>query len=214
MSSVTPGSERGAPRTILVAIAVATLGLSVAAGFVLGRARGPASGESVVSRPTPNVVLAMKELARLEAASFHMEKVIELTDAQSRFFGLVTAKDQILLVAVGDVVAGIDMSKVGDSDVEVDGTGSVRLVLPAPEVLSTAIDEAQTHVYGRTTDLLAARKDELEGLARKEAAEQIAKGALDAGILDRARAGAERTVHALLQSLGFQRIVIVWRTSG
>jgi hypothetical protein len=31
-----------------------------------------------------------------------MEKVIELTDEQSRLFGLVQARDQILLVAVGD----------------------------------------------------------------------------------------------------------------
>jgi hypothetical protein len=210
-----PESERRVAPMILGAIAVVVaLGLGVAAGFVLDRARGSASRESVVSRPTPNVVLAVKELARLESASFHMEKVIELTDAQSRFFGLVTAKDEILLVAVGDVVAGVDLSKVGDSDVELDGAGGVRLVLPAPEVLSTSIDEAQTHVYGRTTDLLAARKDELEGLARKEASEQIAKGARDAGILERARASAERTVRALLQSLGFQAIRIVWGTSG
>src|ERR1700733_14073636 len=102
-----------------------------------------------------------------------MEKVIELTDEQSRLFGLVQAKDQILLVAVGDVVAGVDMGKLAESDVHVDETGgTVRVVLPAPDVLSTAIDEKLTHVYGRSTDLLAERKEELETLARKEAAQQ------------------------------------------
>ena len=196
-------------------IAAVVLVLGVAGGFVLGRANGPASKEAMTSRPSPNVVLAVRNLARLEATSFHMEKVIELTDEQSRLFGLVTAKDRILLVAVGDVVAGVDLSKLGDSDVEVDPDGGgVRVALPPPEILSTTIDEAQTHVYGRTTNLLAARKDELEGLARKEAAEQIEKGARDAGILNRARASTAQTVRALLQSLGFKQIVVGWRGSG
>jgi hypothetical protein len=165
-----------------------------------------------VSRPSPNVILAMRDLSRLESATFHMEKVVELTDEQSRLFGLVQAKDQILLVAVGDVVAGVDMAKLAESDVQIDATGgSVRVVLPASEVLSTAIDEKLTHVYGRSTDLLAERKEELETLARKEAVEQIEKGARDGGILDRARSSAERTVRALLSSLGFKTVVVEWK---
>jgi len=208
------GETPRGPLTAMGMIAAAVIiALSVAAAFVLGRAYAPAAtSDRIASRPTPNVVLAMRDLSRLEAATFHMEKVIELTDEQSRLFGLVQARDQILLVAVGDVVAGVDLSKVGDQDVQVDPPGrSVHVVLPAPEVLSTAIDEAQTHVYGRSTDLLAARKEELEGLARKEAAEQIERGARDGGILDRARASAERTVRALLQSLGFERVVVEWK---
>jgi hypothetical protein len=43
---------------------------------------------------------------------------------------------------------------VGDADVHVDASDkSVRIDLPAPEVFSTVIDEKQTHVYSRTTDL-------------------------------------------------------------
>jgi hypothetical protein len=186
---------------------------AVVAAFLLGRTT-PAGGGGgrTTLRPTASVVLAMRDLSRLETESFHMEKVIELTDEQSRLFGLVQAKDAILLVAVGDVVAGVDLAGVGDGDVRVDAaTGAVHVDLPAPQVLSTSIDEAQTHVVSRSTELLATRKEELEGLARKEAAEQIEKGARAAGILDRARAGAERTVRALLQSLGFGTVVVSWR---
>ena len=200
-------------RAVAGAIAAVVLAVAVASAFVLGRAYAPTpASDRVVSRPTPNVILAMRDLSRLETTTFHMEKVIELTDEQSRLFGLVQARDQILLVAVGDVVAGVDMARLGDSDVHVEPAGGgLRVVLPAPEVLSTSIDEAQTHVFGRSTDLLAARKEELEGLARKEAAEQIEKGAREGGILDRARVAAERAVRALLQSLGFERIVVEWK---
>jgi hypothetical protein len=218
MAPVTPAAPaaperdpRGG-RAALGALAALVLVVCAGGAFVIGRAQAPAGGDRVVSKPTPNVIVAMRNLSRLEAASFHMEKVIELTDEQSRFFGLVQATDQILLVAVGDVVAGVDMARLADSDVQVDAaTSTVRVVLPAPEVLSTAIDEAKTHVYGRSTDLLATRKEELEGLARKEAAGQIEKGARDGGILDRARKSAERTVRALLQSVGFQQVVVEWR---
>ncbi len=214
MAPVAPERHPRDARAAAGAMAIAAIVLAVAttAAFLVGRAYFPAAtSDRVVSRPTPEVVLAMRDLSRLETTTFHMEKVIELTDEQSRLFGLVQARDEILLVAVGDVVAGVDMAKLGDSDVHVDPSGGVRVVLPAPEVLSTSIDEAQTHVYGRSTDLLAVRKEELEGLARKEAAEQIERGARDAGILDRARTSAERTVHALLKSLGFERVVVEWK---
>jgi hypothetical protein len=195
-----------------VAVSAAAVSICVAGAFLLGREQAPASPAALVSRPMPNVVLAMRDLARLETASFHMERLVELTDEQSRLFGLVKARDQIMIVVVGDVVAGIDMAKLQDSDVHVDPpTASVRIVLPAPEVLSTAIDETQTHLYGRRTDLLATRKEELEGLARKEAAAQIENGARDGGILDRARTSADRTVRALLQSLGFERVSVEWK---
>jgi hypothetical protein len=209
MVPVPPAKDR---RVALIAAGATALSLAlvVAALLLKGGGQTHATSEAITMRPTPSVILAVRDLSRLEAASVHMEKVIELTDEQSRFFGLVTAKDQILLVAVGDVVAGVDMSKLADTDVQVDPTGGVRVVLPPPEVFSTAIDEGQTHVFGRTTEMLASRKEELEGLARKEAAVEIEKGALDGGILERARANATRTVRALLQSLGFPRVVVEW----
>jgi hypothetical protein len=208
-----PGGGAPANRTAAAIVAAVVLVAAATMAFVLGRANAPTEIDRIVSRPTPNVVLAMRDLSRLEAATFHMEKVIELTDEQSRLFGLVQASDQILLVAVGDVVAGVDLARLADSDVQVDpDAGAVRVVLPAPEILSATLDEAQTHVYARSTDLLAERKEELEGLARKEGAQQIEKGAREGGILQRAHASAERAIRALLQSRGFQRVVVDWKS--
>lgn len=199
-------------RTLAVRLAIAAAFVAAVGGaFVLGR-HTPA-GEAALpgQRPTPSVVLAVRDLSRLETASYHMEKVIELTDAQSRVFGLVEAKDAILLVAVGDVVAGVDLSRLRDGDVQSDlDAGTVRLRLPAPEVFSSAVDEKQTHVYERRTDTLASRNESLEGTARQAAEAQMRQGALDAGILDRARSGAERSVRDLLRSLGFGQVTIEW----
>jgi hypothetical protein len=199
-------------RLVVRVLVAAAFVAAVALAFLLGRWRTPDAPSGPASRPTSSVVLAMRDLSRLETESFHVEKVVELTDEQSRVFGLLQAKDVILLVAVGDVVAGVDLAGIADRDVRVDPvSGRVEVDLPEPRVLSTAIDEAQTRVVSRSTELLATRREDLEGLARKEAAEKIEKAALDAGILARARTGAERTVRALLLSLGFHDVVLTWR---
>lgn len=197
---------------VAVRVAVAVLFVACVGGaFWLGtRAPQGAAGAASI-RPTPTVVLAVRDLARLESASYHVEKVVELTDAQSRLFGLVEAKDAILLVAVGDVVAGVDLSNLSDADVRADdATHSVHLTLPAPEVLSASLDEGQTHVYERRTDVLASRNETLEGMARGEAEKQMRQAAIDEGILARAKANAERTVRGLLRSMGFATIDVQW----
>ncbi len=197
---------------VLWRAAVAVLFVAgVGGAFLLGSRTHPPPAAAATVRPTPTVVLAVRDLSRLEGASYHMEKVIELTDEQTRAFGLVHAKDAILLVAVGDVVAGVDLSKLSDADVQVDAaTHAVRLRLPAPEVFSSALDEKQTHVYQRSTDVLAERNEALEGMAREEAEKDIRQGAVDAGILGQARTSAERTVRGLLRSLGFARVDVDW----
>jgi hypothetical protein len=179
-----------------------------AAAFLAGRAHAP---DPAAQGPAPAVVLAVHDLARLEATSFHIEKVVEATDAQSRLWGLVDAKDQVLLVAVGDVVAGVDLAKVRDEDVKVDATShTVRMRLPPAEILSSSLDERATHVYARSTDVLARRNERLEGEARPAAEEQMRRAAVDGGILERARASAEQTLRALLRSMGYELVGVDW----
>jgi hypothetical protein len=200
-------------RVVLGVVAFAAL----VGAFVVGRGTAtpfklpPATVETVEVHPSPDVILAVRDLHRLEGASFHMERVVEMTDRQSRLFGLIDAKDAVLLVAVGDVVAGVDLDRMTAGDVDVDWPARrVRLRLPAPEVFTTAIDNEKTHVYSRSTDVLAARKEELEGMARQEAEKSMTQAAIDGGILDRARAGARGAVEGLVRGLGFTDVTIEW----
>jgi hypothetical protein len=164
------------------------------------------SSETTV-RPSPNVIMAVRELARLETTDYHVERVIELADDQVRLFGLLHAKDALLLVAAGDVVAGVDLAKIGEGDVAVDWPNRrARVHLPEPEIFSVAIDNARTHVVTRATDTLATRKEELEGRARSEAESSMRQAALEAGVLARAGGGAERAVRELLRGLGLDAV--------
>src|SRR6185312_13759000 len=113
---------------------------------------------------------------------------------------------------VGEVVAGVDLEQVTPSDVDTDWTRrSVTLRLPPPSVFSAKLDEKATRVYSRTTDLVAARHEDLESRARAEAARSMETAAVDHGLLDRARGDAERVLTGLLRSLGFGEVHIEWK---
>ncbi len=199
-------------RTILGVVFAALLGVGIAVGaFFAGRVGAPSDATRVGVHSTAGVITAIHDVARLETTVFHVEKVIEVSDAQSRLWGLVKAKDALLLVAVGDVVAGVDLAKVTAAGVRVDeATRTVSVRVPAPEIVASTLDERATHVYARSTDVLAARNEQLEGEARRAAEEQMRKAAIDEGILDRARTSAERTLRALLRPLGYEKVDIDW----
>jgi hypothetical protein len=141
-----------------------------------------------------------------------MERVVDLTEKQSQFFGLIEAEDAILLVAAGDVVAGVDLAKLGDSDIVVDEANHrVRITLPPPQILSAKLDNERTYVHTRRTDVLASRKESLETRARQEAERSIVEAATQAGILERARQNAKRTIETLIHSLGYSDVDVRFR---
>ncbi len=119
------------------ALVVAACLAGLVAAFFAGRSQ---SADGSGTGAAPAVVMAVRDLARLDATSFHLEKVVEASDAQSHLWGLVEAKDALVLVAVGDVVAGVDLAKLRDQDVRIDAaTRTVYLRLPAAEVTSSTL---------------------------------------------------------------------------
>jgi hypothetical protein len=173
----------------------------------------PMTSSVTVVRPTPDVLVAVRDLARLESTSFHMERVIDLTDKQSKLWGMITTEDAILLVAVAEVTAGIDLQKLSATDVVVDpARRTARIELPAPEVLHAALDNEKTYVHSRKTGTLADRHENLESRARQEAEKTLIESARQAGILNRASENARRTVEALVHSLGYDKVEVTVRT--
>ncbi|HKO48956.1 MAG TPA: DUF4230 domain-containing protein [Polyangiaceae bacterium] len=169
----------------------------------------PLSSSVTIVRPTPNVLLAVKDLARLESASFHMERVIDLTDKQSMLFGLVHSEDAILLVAVADVSAGVDLQQLKAEDIVADPIEQrVAITLPAPEVFHAELDNAKTYVHTRHTGALANRKENLETRARQEAERSLIEAALQAGLLSRASDNARRAVEGLVRGLGYSQVEV------
>jgi hypothetical protein len=173
----------------------------------------PASEVRVV-HPTPTVLKELRELARLETLSLHVEKVIDIKDHQVRLYGLVNADDSLLFVATGEVVLGVDLAKLGERDARFDeATRTAYVHLPAPEVLSTRFDEAHSYVHARSTDTLAKRNEALESLARRDALIGFEAAAKDPKAINRAKEQAERQIRALAKAWGANEVVVTWETN-
>lgn len=189
-----------------------SLGVAMLLAFGVGwalRSHAESPTSSVVVRPMPNVLTAVRALARLESVSYHMERIIDLSDKQSRLFGLIESEDALLLVAAANVTAGVDLDKLEPTAIHVDqGTRQVRVQLPAPEIFSIALDNEHTYVHTRRTGLMAQRKEDLESRARTEAERALLEAARQAGILSSAAKNAQRAVESLLHSLDFTQVEV------
>jgi len=221
-STATPKNEpanpsRPAPSTARVPTGLyALVGLLTAAVVVLAVVvlfpTPPPAPTTVTVKPTPSLLTAIKDLARLETTEVHVEKVIDLTDRQSRLFGLIEVTDAILLVAVGRATIGVDLGKLREGDVSMDPESKVaKLRLPNPELLGAALDERATYVYTRSTSTLAKRNEGLETQARREAVAAIEKAATTDEVMTRARNQAEKQLTSLLTQLGAKSVEISWR---
>jgi hypothetical protein len=166
--------------------------------------------EFVTGRParfdvsSPTVVEKIRQLSRLETVEYSLDKIVE-GERQSAYLPNFLAGDKLLLVAHGEVIAGIDLGQFKAGDVTVNGN-TVRVRLPAAQILTTRIDNGRTRVYSRTTGLLVQSDPNLESEVRQTAEQQIAQAALDDGILEKARQNARTSVTALLFGLGFRTV--------
>lgn len=210
----TPGPRHA--RRITVVSGVAAFALLATAGYVVGRISAvpvsllpSPSSVTVEVAPSPNVLTAVRDLRRLESAQYHFERLVDLSRKESHLYGAVVARDRVLLVASGDVTAGVDLGELREADVTVDwAKRSATVLLPPAKIFASDLDESRTHVYDRQTDLLAHRDESLEGDARKVAEGEMQTAAKDAGMLERAGANARDTVTNLLRSLGFTTVEV------
>lgn len=167
-----------------------------------------------VEHPTPTVLVDLRALARLETLALHVEKVVDVKDHQVRARGLVEADDSLLFVATGEVILGVDLAKLTESDVRFDeATRTAYVHLPSPEVLSTRLDEAHSYVHARSTDLLARRNEALEGAARRDAAAAFEAAGKDPRNVARAKEQAEKQIHAFAKGWGARDVVVTWEAA-
>jgi hypothetical protein len=167
------------------------------AGYVIGRTTS-------IDVSSPTVVEKIRQLSRLETVEYSLDKIVE-GDRENAILPGFLAGDKLLLIAHGEVIAGIDLAQLQAGDVQVKGD-AVQVRLPAAQILTTRLDNARTRVYSRTTGLLVSTDPNLESEVRLTAEKQIAQAALDDGILDKARQNARNSVTALLYGLGFRTV--------
>ncbi len=174
----------------------------------------PQQVREIVATPTTTVrdrggtILQIRSLNRLETQSFAAERVIEAKVERGNPLDLLLG-DRLLLIASGEVVAGVDLSKLRDGDVTISPDGkSITLKLPPSEVFSKRLDNDRTRVYDRQQGVLASENKDLETQARGQAEAEIMNAACESNIMQKAADDAKRSMEQFLKLLEFTQVTV------
>ena len=203
----------GLGTTLVLALVIVVLGVAIGVGISRFdfTERMPLIGPLLQERPaktttSPVVVEGVRGLDQLATVRVTESIIVTRESASDNALDRLFSGEKVLLVASGNVEAGVDLGDFGEDDVVVrDDTVTIRL--PEPEVLSSSLDEDKTRVYDRDYAPLNVRPDDdLVEEARATAEERIEAAARENGILDTARTNAEKSVRAFVEALGFREV--------
>jgi hypothetical protein len=148
----------------------------------------------------------VQKLNELSSVQWTESVIVPQESGENSFVPDFLRGESVVLIATGQVRAGVDLDELRRGDVSVE-EGLVTIKLPEPEIFSSALDEEETRVYDRDQGLLDFNLDEdLETEARREAVSRLESSARDNGILEQAEENAETSLRAFIQSLGFEEV--------
>ncbi len=145
----------------------------------------------------PRQVIVLPQVERLH-------KLADLTTVKFNYSGLVTLRqdmppilaglygNELVLVAVVSVRAGIDMSRLTPEDVIYDeATNALTLHMPPPVLQECFLDDSKTYVAQQNSGILVGAAPSLDDQARRYAIQQFRDQALEEKILQEAQKQAE-----------------------
>ena len=103
---------------------------------------------------------------------------------------------QQLLMAVGSVTAGIDLTQLQADDVVLRDDGTLIITVPPAKLLDCFLDESATYVVERSTGIFASSSPTLDQSSRRYAVGQFREAAFEQNIF---AAVQEQTVLALTE---------------
>jgi hypothetical protein len=207
----TPAERRGCSGCMWgIAGALGCLGILILPILALILA-GTISINSVVSNVRdifnkPITVTAQIVLERVQGMS-------NLTVVRYNYSSLVTSEREMpgilaalygekqVMVAVGQVYGGIDLSKITADQVTVDGN-TIIIKLPAPVLQACFLNEQDSYVVSRDTGIFANNAPTLDTDARRYAIHQFRDNALEGGILTEVQGNAQQVVADLIRATG------------
>jgi hypothetical protein len=156
------------------------------------------------------IVERIRGVSELTTAVFVMEAIVPTSQA-NKIGGFVIGETKLLYIAHGEVKAGINLEKLTDQAIKVNGD-SLQINLPSPEILDSKIDVNKSRVYDYDRGFLGLGPDvapQLQTLAQKETLEKILATACQKGILQEANQKAALALTQLLLNSGYKKVEVI-----
>ena len=158
--------------------------------------------------PNPSTIVhRINDLARLETASYELEKIVTAESNQDMLWGALG--ETLIFVAHGKVVAGIDFVNMSPDDLHVVDPTTVMIHLPEAQIFTDlpVLDNEKSYVADRDTGILARSDPELETQVRRVAEQEILAAANESDILSTANINGQTFILNFLQGLGFENVI-------
>ncbi|TAH01621.1 MAG: DUF4230 domain-containing protein [Sphingobacteriales bacterium] len=151
------------------------------------------------------VLTKITTMGKLELVKFSMKDVIDKTESKDFW-----PDERILFVAVGEVTACIDLTKVKKDDVRITGD-SLTLFLPQPEICYTKLDHQKSKIYDVSgmwfSDTVKDRVEDIYKIAENK----IFTSAMQMNILGKAKQNAELIFKPLVVNLSDKKVGIIFK---
>lgn len=191
----------GVGTTLILALLLVIVSVAAGAGLLY-----------LIWDPEPDedtVVLGIRELNELATVEQTIQAIV-IEEENERIFSQPLPEfltgEKLLLVAVGEVEAGVDLDELDRDDVRVVGK-TVTIDLPQARILDSSLSEEDTSLYDRDRGLLKpGGNDELIEEARRDALDEIQEEAKNNDILEQAQNNAEDSIRTLVTSLGYDEV--------
>ena len=175
-------------------------------------------GTDTHDRSGPALLKSIQDISRYDAASGNFQVVVDL-EKDAKFLPDAIRGTRTLYVGAGTVDAYVDLGKVGDNDVTVNGDRtSATLRLPHAALGKPALDADRSYAVSKQRGLLDRLGDLFsdnpggEQAVQKLAVRHIGEAAKESELTERAETNTTRMLEGLLRSLGFKEVEVSYGT--
>ncbi|KMS92571.1 hypothetical protein ACZ91_03775 [Streptomyces regensis] len=175
-------------------------------------------GTDTHDRSGPALLKSIQDMSRYDAASGNFQVVVDL-DKDAKFLPDAIRGTRTLYVGAGTVDAYVDLGRVGEKDVTVNGDRtSATIRLPHARLGRPALDPDHSYAVSKQRGLLDRLGDLFSDNPNSEQAVQqlavrhIGDAARTSGLTARAERNTTGMLQGLLRSLGFTEVRIEYGT--
>lgn len=146
------------------------------------------------------LVQKITSMGKLELVKYEMKDIIEQKEVHP-----ILPDSRVLLLAVGEATACIDLTKVTKSDI-MQGKDSVTVFLPQPEICYAKLDHEKSKIYDIKGVMFEDGAKDMVESVYKIAEKKILDDAKEMNVLGLARQNAQLIFKPLLEGVSAKRL--------
>jgi len=168
----------------------------------------PTATPTPTPTPTPLPLPKWGELGDLSSVEYTASTVVERSRPREGISGVLLGTDRVVVMALGRIRAGVDLSKIKPSDVQVAGQ-SIRIRLPRAQVFTVELLPEASRVFDSQRSWLFSEYEGLELEALDEARRKLRQEAeRNTAMLEIAETMARLQLSEFLRKAGFDQVEI------